>query len=223
MCTRHQLRSVTTTVVHVFGHPPKPSHDRRGNPSDSDLHAFARCSLPHKCVDAVTAAQTFNTKNAIRFENKLLQQIVKLFSRFRYQKRCQFWGHECCHPRAQYYIPNINKTWNHFTSLNWEHFSVPNLGSHLHSVLFFFVRKLRQFGGARHVRWLQALFECTGLGNTHLRGAAPARIRVIGSGHEHYQFLHAPCLAQGRPVIDQVSVCNVARTVRFGGTVAPQC
>ena len=35
------------------------------------------------------------------------------------------------------------------------------------------------------MRWLHALVECAGLGNTHLRGAALPRIRVIGSGHEH--------------------------------------
>ena len=100
-CTRHQIRSVTTTVFHVFGRTPKPSHDRRGNASDADLHAFARCPLPRNCVDAVTAAQDFSVKNAIRFENKLLQPMAKLCSRFGYQKRCQFWGHVFCHsPRT---------------------------------------------------------------------------------------------------------------------------
>ena len=117
VCARRQIRSAKTTVFHVFGRTPKSSHNRRGNPSGSDLHAFARCSLPRDCVDAVTAVQAFSVKKTIGFENKVLQRIAKWRPRFGYQKRCQFWGHECCHPRAQYYIPNINKTWNHFKYL----------------------------------------------------------------------------------------------------------
>ena len=98
VCTRHQIRSVTTTAFHMCGRTPKPSHDRRGNPSDSDLHAFARCSLPRNCVDAVTSAQPFSAKNVTRVENNLLQPMAKLGSRFGYRKRSQFWGHVCCNP-----------------------------------------------------------------------------------------------------------------------------
>ena len=35
--------SNTTAVFHVVERTPKPSHGRHGNPSDSDLRAFASC------------------------------------------------------------------------------------------------------------------------------------------------------------------------------------
>ena len=88
-----------------------------------------------------------DTKSGDSFEDmfcnpprtKMLQLIAKLCYRFGYQKRCQFWGHVFVTPRAHYYIPNINKTWNHFRSLNWGHIVVPNLGTYLHSLFLFFV------------------------------------------------------------------------------------
>ena len=84
VCTRHQIRSVTTTIFHAFGRTPKPSHDRRNNPNDPDLHAFAICPLPRNCVDTVGAAQPVSNENAMRVESRLLQPMAKLCSRFGY-------------------------------------------------------------------------------------------------------------------------------------------
>ena len=146
VCTRHQIRSVTTTVFHVFGRTPKPAHDRHGNASDADLHAFARCPLPRNCVDAVTAAQTFSVKNAIRFENKLLQPMAKWVLVLGTKSGASF-GDMCfATPRAQYYIPNINKTWNHIRSLDWGHVLVPKMGTSFQSLLCFLCW-MRQFWG----------------------------------------------------------------------------
>ena len=76
VCARRQIRSVTTTVFHVFGRTPKSSHNRRGNPSGSDLHAFARCSLPRDCVDAVTAVQAFSVKKPSDLRTKCCNELL---------------------------------------------------------------------------------------------------------------------------------------------------
>ena len=121
----------------------------------------------------------------------------------------------CCLPLRTILYFQYKKTWNHFRCSNWGHILVPFLETKFVFAFvcfcFFCCWLVVAVLGSRHVKWLHALVECTERGSTHLRGAALARILSLEADMKTLSVFACALPYANRQVIDQVSVCNVAR------------